>query len=83
LPYEITVILFTQFTFAKKSLYLPVLSLIPILNGNFNKNYRLPFERLYGRRILENHEEESTDPKKNFPPQSDFEECTYNSAMGG
>jgi hypothetical protein len=29
------------------------------LNENFNKNYRLPLKRLYKRRILENHEEES------------------------
>jgi len=28
-----------------------------ILKGNFNKNYRLPLKRLYGGRILENHEE--------------------------
>jgi len=27
-----------------------------ILKGNFNKNYRLPLKRLYGGRILENHE---------------------------
>jgi hypothetical protein len=26
------------------------------LNENFNKNYRLPPKRLYGRRILENHD---------------------------
>jgi hypothetical protein len=26
------------------------------LNGSFNTNYRLPFERLYGRRILEDHQ---------------------------
>jgi len=25
-------------------------------DGNFNKDYRLSLERLYGRRILENHE---------------------------
>jgi hypothetical protein len=29
---------------------------LPILNGNLNKNYRLPLERLYGRNILENHD---------------------------
>jgi DNA-binding phage protein len=29
---------------------------LPIIDGNFNKNYRLPLERLYGRRILENDE---------------------------
>jgi hypothetical protein len=29
-----------------------------ILNKNFNKNYRLPLKRLYGRRILGNYEEE-------------------------
>jgi len=27
-----------------------------ILGENFNKNYRLSVERLYGRRILENHD---------------------------
>jgi hypothetical protein len=26
------------------------------LNGNFNKNYRLPFERLYGCTILKNND---------------------------
>jgi hypothetical protein len=26
------------------------------LGENFNKNYRLSVERLYGRRILENHD---------------------------
>jgi len=26
------------------------------LNGNFNKNYRLPLKSLYGRRILENRD---------------------------
>jgi hypothetical protein len=29
---------------------------LPIMDGNFNKNYRLPLERSYGRRILENHD---------------------------
>jgi hypothetical protein len=27
-----------------------------ILNRNVNKSYRLPLERLYGRRIFENHD---------------------------
>jgi len=27
-----------------------------ILEGNFNKNYRLPLKELYRRKILENHE---------------------------
>jgi hypothetical protein len=26
---------------------------LPIMDGNFNKNYRLPLERLCGRKILE------------------------------
>jgi hypothetical protein len=30
---------------------------LPVTEGNFNKDYRLPLKRLYGRRILENHEE--------------------------
>jgi hypothetical protein len=29
---------------------------LAIMDGNFSKNYRLPLERLYGRRILKNHE---------------------------
>jgi hypothetical protein len=50
--------MFTVFTLAKRaSIFLsrPVLSLIPILNGNFNNDYRLPLRRLYGKGIFKNH----------------------------
>jgi hypothetical protein len=42
------------------------------LNGNFNKNYQLPLERVYGRRILENHEYRKEEVRKRdcfFHPQ--------------
>jgi hypothetical protein len=48
--------MFTVFTLAKRaSISLSVLSLIPILNGNFNNNYQLPLKRLYGKGIFKNH----------------------------
>ena len=29
---------------------------LPILNENVNRDYLLPFKRLYGKRFLENHD---------------------------
>ena len=34
------------------------------LNGNFNNDYRLPPERLHGRRVLRNHEYRKEDLRK-------------------
>jgi len=39
-----------------------------ILKGNFNKNYRLPLKRLYGGRILENHEYKKKSSFFQIPP---------------
>jgi hypothetical protein len=51
---------------------------LPIIDGDFNKNYRLPLERLYGRRILENHEEEEVHIfSKSCRSQAEFETFTY------
>jgi hypothetical protein len=38
--------------------------ILKILNGNFNKNYRLPFERLYGGIKLRNHSYRKEELKK-------------------
>jgi hypothetical protein len=39
---------------------------LPPWNENFNKNYRLPLEKLYGRRILENHDFRKKQTKYSF-----------------
>jgi hypothetical protein len=57
------------FDFFPNSLSVSELSLsLPIWDGNFNKNYRLPLERLYGRNILEDHDyrKEPSLSKENF-----------------
>jgi len=46
-----------------------------IFDGNFNKNYRFPFERWYGRRIFKNHEYRKLSSEKGMrtsPTKSEY-----------